>query len=141
MKWKDIRWGAAFGGFLLAEVALFASAFAWVAIYSYLIHPGETPEFYQRYAQVASPWVSLVVGTPLFYFLCRWIGSQVPARALATAMTVFGLCVLADLALVSSMGAPSPRILGFMAASHLLKFLASYLGALSATRKEVVVRA
>jgi hypothetical protein len=53
MPGKDIRWGAAFGGMLLAEVGQIAATFAWVALYSYLIHPGETPDFYRRYAQVA----------------------------------------------------------------------------------------
>ena len=141
MSWKDIRWGAALGGLLVAEIALVASAFAWVFVYSYLVNPGETPAFYQRYAQVASPWVSLVAGTPIVYLICRWIGSQAPARAWPTAMALFALFVVVDLALVLSAGAPSPRILGFVGASHLLKFLACHLGGRSAARQEVAVPA
>ena len=75
MRRRDIRWGAALGGMLLAEVAQIAAAFAWVALYSYLIHPGETPAFYQRYAELAGPWVSVLAGTPIFYLVCRWIGA------------------------------------------------------------------
>src|SRR5688500_15164831 len=60
MRMRDIRWGAAIGGMLVAEVAQIAAAFAWVALYSYLVHPGETPAFYQRYAEVAGPWVSVL---------------------------------------------------------------------------------
>jgi uncharacterized protein YhhL (DUF1145 family) len=120
---------------LVAEVAQIAAAFAWVALYSYLVHPGETPAFYQRYAQVASLWVSLLAGTPIFYLICRWIGSKVPSRAWPTAMALFGLFVLVDLALVLSMGTPSPRVLGFVAASYLLKLLACHLGGRSAARK------
>lgn len=126
---------------LIAEVALFASAFAWIFVYSQLVNPGETPAFYQRYAQVASPWVSLVAGTPIFYLVCRWIGSQAPARSWPTAMALFALFVLVDLALVFSAGVPSPRLLGFVAASHLLKLLACHLGGRSAARKEVAVPA
>jgi hypothetical protein len=80
MRWKDIRWGAALGGMLVAEVAQIAAAFVWVVLYSYLVHPGETPAFYQSYAQVSGPWVSLLAGTPIFYLTCRWIGSRVPVN-------------------------------------------------------------
>ena len=138
MRMRDIRWGAALGGMLVAEVAQIAATFAWVALYSYLVHPGETPAFYQRYAQVAGPWVSLLAGTPIFFLVCRWIGSRVPSRAWPTAMALFGLFVLVDLALMLSARTPSPRILGFMAASYLLKLLACHLGGRSAARREVV---
>ena len=120
---------------LVAEVSLIAAAFAWVFLYSYLVHPGETPAFYQRYAQVASPWVSLVAGTPIFYLICRWIGSRAPARAWPTAMALFGLFALVDLAIVFSAGIPPPRILWFVAASWVLKLLACHFGSLSAARK------
>ena len=44
--------------------------------------------------QAAGPWVSLLAGTPIFYLVCRWIGSRVPSRAWPTAMALFGLFVL-----------------------------------------------
>jgi hypothetical protein len=137
MRMKDIRWGAALGGMLLAEVAQIAAAFAWVAFYSYVVHPGETPDFYQRYAQVAGPWVSVLAGTPIFYLICRWIGSQNPARAWPTAMALFGLFVLLDGALMFSAGAPSPRMVGVMVASYLLKLVACHLGGRRAAGNEV----
>lgn len=137
MKMRDIRWGAALGGMLLAEVAQIAAAFAWVALYSYLVHPGETPAFYRRYAEGAGPWVSMLAGTPIFYLVCRWIGSRDPARAWPTALTLFGFFVLLDLALVLSVGAPSPRLVGFLAASYLLKLLACHLAGRRAARNEV----
>lgn len=141
MRMRDIRWGAALGGMLLAQVAQIAATFAWVAFYSYLVHPGETPAFYERHAQVAGPWVSLVAGTPIFYLVCRWIGSAVPSRAWPTAMALFALFVVVDVALMLSAGPPFLRILGFMAVSYLLKLVACHLGARSATRREVAVPA
>ena len=117
MRMRDIRWGAALGGMLLAEVGQIAVTFAWVAFYSYLVHPGEAPAFYQRYAQVAGPWVSVLAGTPIFYLICRWIGSRNPARAWPTAMALFGFFVLLDLPLMFVAGAPSPGLAGFVAAS------------------------
>lgn len=55
MRMNDIRWGAALGGMLVAEVVLVAAAFGWVAIYSLLLHRGESPAFYEQYAMRASP--------------------------------------------------------------------------------------
>jgi len=141
MRWKDIRWGAALGGMLVAEVAQIAAAFVWVALYSYLVHPGETPAFYQSYARVSGPWVSLLAGTPIFYLTCRWIGSRVPARAWPTAMALFGLFVVLDLPLVFAAGTPSPRTFGFVAASYLLKLLACHLGGRSAAQGDVAEQA
>ena len=137
MRMKDIRWGAAFGGMLVAEVAQIAAAFVWVALYSYLIHPGETPDFYQRYAEASGPWVSIVAGTPIFYLVCRWIGSRDPARAWPTAMALFGLFAVLDFALVLATGAPLLPIAGFLAASYLLKLLACHLAGRRASRNEV----
>ena len=137
MRMRDIRWGAALGGMLLAEVAQIAAAFAWVALYSYLVHPGETAAYYQRYAEASGPWVSIVAGTPIFYLVCRWIGSRDPARAWPTAMALFGLFVLLDLPLALLAGAPSPQLVGFLAASYLLKLLACHLAGRRAARSEV----
>jgi hypothetical protein len=135
MRWKDIRWRAALGGMVVAEVAQIAAAFAWVALYSYLVHPGETQAFYQRHAEASGPWVSLLAGTPIFYLVCRWIGSRAPFRAWATAMALFGLFVVVDFALMLPWWPLSPRLVGFTAASFLLKLVACHLGGRSAARR------
>jgi hypothetical protein len=140
MRWKDIRWGAALGGMVIAELGQIIATFAWLAFYSYLIHPGETPAFYQHYAEETGPWVSIVAGTPIFYLVCRWIGSRVPSRAWPTAMALFSLFVIVDFGMMLSVTF-SPRMLAFVAASYLLKFAACHLGGRSAARSEVAVPA
>lgn len=137
MKLKDIRWGAALGGALAAVVVLVAAAFAWVAIYSLLLHPGESRAFYQQYAMSASPWVSLVMGFPVFYLVCRWIGSRSPSRAWPTAMGLFAIYLLLDLPL-TLLGGDNPTITPlFLAVNFLLKFLACHFGGRSAAGMEV----
>ena len=132
MKLKEIRWGVALAGALAAVVVLIAAAFAWVAIYSYLLHPGESPAFYQQYAMSASPWVSLVMGFPVFYLVCRWIGSRSPSRAWPTAMGLFGIYLLIDLPL-TLLGGDNPTVTPlFLAVNFLLKFLACHFGGRSA---------
>jgi len=128
MNLKEIRWGAAFGGALAAVVVLVVAAFAWVAIYSYLLHPGESPAFYEQYAVRASPWVSLVLGFPVFYLVCRWIGSRSPARSWPTAMGLFGIYLLVDLPL-ALLGGDNPTVTPlYLTVNFLLKFLACHFG-------------
>jgi hypothetical protein len=86
---------------------------------------------------VAGPWVSVLAGTPIFYLICRWIGSQNPARAWPTAMALFGFFLLLDGALMFSAGVPSPRLAGFMAAGYLLKLVACHLAGRRAALHEV----
>lgn len=99
---STVAWKKALGGVLAAEVLLVAAAFVWVAIYSHLIAPGQEVGAYRQYAQVASPWVSVILGVPLFYFLGRWLSSRRAAALL------FGLYVAVDLALLAGFATPGP---------------------------------
>jgi len=121
MKLSAIRWGAAVAGALVAEIAMIAAAFAWVAIYSYLVHPGESPAFYQRYAEAASPWVALLAGVPIFYLVCRRIGGR------ATALAVFAIYFCFDAPIVIFASNP-PLPAWFVALNYLCKCSACYLG-------------
>ncbi len=96
MRLAQIRWRIAVAGALGLEVTLVACAFGWVAIYSYLIHPGEPAEFYQRYALGASPWVSVIAGIPIFFLACRWIRTRLANNAMATAVGLFGVYLLLE---------------------------------------------
>jgi hypothetical protein len=136
MKLGQIRWGMALGGAFAAEFVLVAAAFAWVTIYSYFLHPGESLVFYQQYALLSSPWVSMVMGMPVFYLVCRWIGSRLPSRAWPTAVGLFGIYLLIDVPFV--LFGHNPTIaLWFPAIGYLVKFLACHFGGKSAARNEV----
>lgn len=63
----------------LAAMALnVAYAFAWVAIYSYLIAPEQSEAAYEAYAQRATPWTAIIAGAPILFgagwLLARWHG-------------------------------------------------------------------
>jgi hypothetical protein len=93
-----INWGRAFGGALIAEIATIAAAFGWVAIYSYVIDPGQPVATYQAHAQASGPWVSLFAGAPIFYAASRWI-----ARSQPTALALFAIFFVIDGALLVGM--------------------------------------
>ena len=93
-----INWGRASGGALIAEIAQIAVAFGWVAIYSYVIDPGQPMATYQAHAQASGPWVSILAGAPIFYATSRWI-----ARSRPTALALFAIFVVIDGALLVGM--------------------------------------
>jgi len=55
-----------------------ACAFLWVAIYSYLIAPGQSEAAYEAYAMRATPWSAIIAGMPILFgagwLLARWHG-------------------------------------------------------------------
>ena len=93
-----IHWGRAGAGALIAEIAQIAAAFGWVAIYSYLINPGQPIATYQAHAQASGPWVSILAGAPIFYAASRWI-----ARSQPTALALFAIFFVIDGALLVGM--------------------------------------
>ena len=109
------------------EIALIASAVAWVAVYSYLINPGHDSTYYQNYAQFSSPIVSVTVGIPLMFFACRWAGRKAGTRAVAMALCVWLIMVTIDLLLVL-VGGITAYVGVMMAISHTTKLLAAYFG-------------
>jgi hypothetical protein len=131
---QSIRWGAAVGGAILAEVAQVIAAVLWVAIYSYVLNPGQSMDVYEQHAQASGPWVSIIIGFPIFYFASRWI-----ARSLPTALALFGVFLTLDLILILLMGGQSASaILWLMIVlSFATKLLACYLGGLHGSRSSV----
>jgi hypothetical protein len=116
------------------EVALVLSAVAWVAIYSYLVHPGEQLAYYQDYAQFASPIVSIVLGIPFWFFGCRWVGRKAGTRAVAMCLWAWFIFFLIDIVL-GFLGEPKAYGWAMMAISAATKMLAAYLGGKAALRR------
>ncbi len=119
-----IRWGRACVGALVAEVGQIAAAFAWVAVYSYLINPGQPMAAYEAHAQASGPWVSIFAGAPIFYAASRWI-----AKTRTTALALFGIFLVIDggllVAMTESWTTASMVLIGL---SYLTKFFACALG-------------
>ena len=121
------------------EIALVFSAFAWVAIYSYLINPGHDLPYYQQHAEFASPIVSVAVGIPYFFLACRWVGRKAGTRAVAMCLLVWFIIFIIDVLLVL-VGGPNAFILAVGAISHVTKMLAAYFGGRAALRDTLRLR-
>jgi len=130
-----IPWGWVVATALGLEVAAIISAFAWVAIYSYLIHPGEASVYYESYARVASPIVSVVVGMPYWFFGCRWVGRKAGTRAMAMCLWAWLLLFVIDIPL-NFLAEPKAYDWAMVALSHTMTLLGAYLGGRAALKVE-----
>jgi len=109
----------------------------YMVAYSYVINPGHEAAYYQAHAQVSAPYSSIVVGMPLMFLACRWIGRKFAARFVITAaLLVWLVYFLVDLTVVLFAAEPSSRLLLLFIISFVTKFAAAYLGGLAA-RKQV----
>jgi len=133
------HWPRVVGAILLAQVMLIAGAVAWVAIYSYLIAPGQPIAAYQAHAQVSGPWVSLVLGIPVFFGLARWLARHRPAAARASAIALGGGYLVVDLAILLA-AAQSEIPWGMVAANYVVKLTAAWVGATSTTQRSDAAR-
>ncbi len=131
MRWQEVRWGGAVSGAVIAEVAQVAATFVWVAVYSYVINPGQPVAAYEAHAQRAGPLVSVLAGFPIFYAASRWIAKSVP-----TSLALFGVFVAMDGALLALMPTPiTARLFGAIALSYVTKYVACVLGGRHATAR------
>ena len=121
------------------EIALVLSAFAWVAIYSYLINPGHDLPYYQKHAESASPLVSVAVGIPYFFFACRRVGRKAGTRAVATSLWIWFILFIIDVLLIL-VGGPNAYNGVMLALSHVTKLLAAYFGGKAALRDALRLR-
>jgi len=129
-----IPWGWVIGTAIGLEVALVISAFAWVAIYSWLIHPGEAGSYYENYAQFASPVISVVLGIPYWFFACRWVGRKAGTRAVAMCVWAWIILFLIDFPL-NFLAEQSAYYWMTVAISLSTKLLAAYLGGRAALKR------
>ena len=132
-KGDHISWGWVAVTAVGLEVAVTLSAFVWVGIYGYLIHPGEEFSYYQDHAQFASPIVSIVVGIPVWFFACRWVGRKAGTRAVAMCLSAWLIVPVIDIPL-SLLAQATASNWAMVAISDSTKLLAAYLGARAALK-------
>ena len=128
-----IPWGWVVVTAVGLEIAMVISAVVWIVIYSYLVHPGEDHTYYENYAKVASPVVSVVLGIPFWFFACRWVTRKAGTRAVQMALWAWFILFVIDVPLIFFY---EPRLYDWMivAIAHSTKLLAAYLGGRAALK-------
>jgi len=109
----------------------------YMVAYYHLINPGQETAHYQAHSRLSAPYSGIVVGMPLMFLVCRWIGKKfAPRFSVTAALLVWLVYFLIDIAVHVFAGEFSRLALLFVI-SFVTKFAAAYLGGLTA-RKQVV---
>jgi hypothetical protein len=111
----------------------------YMVAYYHLINPGQDTAHYHAHAELSRPYLSIFVGMPLMFLVCRWIGKKFPARFIVTAaLLVWSVYFLIDIT-VLVFAAEFSRLALLFVISFVTKFAAAYIGGLAA--RKLVVRA
>jgi hypothetical protein len=132
-KGHHIPWGWVAITAVGLEVAVTLAALIWVGIYSYLIHPGQQLPHYENYARFASPIVSVVVGIPVWFFACRWVGRKAGTCAVTMCLSAWLIVPVIDIPL-SLPGQAKAYDWAMVAISDSTKLIAAYLGGKAALK-------
>ncbi len=133
------NWPRVLAAIVIAQVTLIAGAVGWVALYSHLIEPGQPIAAYQAHAQASGPWVSLILGVPVFFALGRWLARHRPNAVRESAIALGVGYVVIDLTILLAL-APSAIPWGMVAANYTAKLIATWLGATIATERTDTAR-
>ena len=114
---------------LMTMITLIIISFLEVAIYSYLINPGQAVSVYEAHAEVSAPYISGIFGLIIFFLVARyWTkkGFQNVPKLIVLYPVIYVLLDIGVL-LLAGMTTWSDFILTFFIANT-AKFLGCYLG-------------
>ena len=135
---KKNRWVWIIPTTLAVMISNVAIHILYMVAYSYVINPGQDAAHYHAHAQVSAPYSSIVVGMPLMFLACRWIGRKfAPRFAITAALLVWLVYFLIDITVVMFVGGLSKRDWVFIILSVVTKLAAAYLGGLAARERVV----
>lgn len=130
------RWVLIIPAAIAVLVANVAIHILYMVAYSYLINPGQDEAHYQAHAKLSAPYSSIVIGMPVMFLVCRWIGRRFASRfSVTAALLVWLLYFLIDITVLVLAGELGRLALHFVI-SFVTKLAAAYLGGLAA-RKQV----
>jgi len=109
----------------------------YMVAYSYLINPGQDAAHYQAHANLSAPYSSILIGMPLMFLVCRWVGRRFAARLSVTAaLLVWLVYFLIDISVLVFAGELS-RVAVLFVISFVTKLAAAYLGGLAARKQAI----
>lgn len=113
---------------LLTMITLVIISFLEVAVYSYLINPGQDASAYDAHAQVTAPYISGIFGFIVFFLIARY-WTKKGFENVAKLVILFPLTyILMDTALITLAGVDWSDFLLIFILANTSKFLGSYLG-------------
>ncbi len=113
---------------ILTMIVLVILSFLEVAVYSYLINPGQEQSVYEAHANTSAPYISGIFGFIVFFFVVRYWKKKEYSNVFKLAMLFPLIYVLLDIIIISAFGVKWSDFILIFALANTAKFLGSYLG-------------
>lgn len=113
---------------ILTMITLVIISFLEVAVYSYLINPGQLESVYEAHANSSAPYISGIFGFIIFFLVTRYWRKKEYPNVLKLAILFPIIYVLLDIAIITAAGVKWSDFILIFAIANTAKFLGSYLG-------------
>jgi len=123
---KLILWGA-----IIIHIILISLSFLEVAIYSMVIKPGKGESFYMEHAQITAPYISIIFGIPLFYFVAKFLSKNKRTIRKKIGVWLALIYIITDLVILFFSNVNWGEMYFVFIISYATKFVSSYIGAIS----------
>lgn len=113
---------------IMTMIILVIISFLEVAVYSYLINPGQEQSVYEAHANISAPYVSGIFGFIVFFLVTRHWKKKKYTNVFKLAILFPLIYVLLDIIIITAAGVKWSDFILIFAFANTAKFLGSYLG-------------
>lgn len=113
---------------VLTMLTLVILSFLEVALYSYLIHPGQEEAIYEAHANDSAPYISSIAGLIIFFFVARFWKKKGYENAFKLALLFPLTYIVLDVILLTAFGINWEDFILVFLISNGAKLLGSFIG-------------
>jgi hypothetical protein len=113
---------------ILAMITLVIISIIEVAVYSYVVNPGQDMSVYDAHAEFSAPYISGIFGFVVFFLVARYWQKKKYENALKLTLLFPATYVLLDIIIITSAGVQWSDFILIFILANTAKFLGSYLG-------------
>ena len=113
---------------ILTMITLVIISFVEVAVYSYLINPGQEQSVYEAHANSSAPYISGIFGFIVFFLIARYWKKKEYQNVLKLVILFPLIYVLLDIIIITAAGVKWSDFILIFAIANAAKFLGSFLG-------------
>lgn len=111
---------------ILTMIVLIIISVIEVAIYSYLINPGQAVEVYDQHAMVSAPWISCLFGFLVFFLVVRYWCLKRYEDLSRLALLFPMVYIILDMVIITASGANWGEFYKIFLVANSAKLLGSY---------------
>jgi hypothetical protein len=113
---------------MLTMITLIVISFIEVAVYSYLINPGQEQSVYEAHANSSAPYISGIFGFIVFFLVARYWKKKEYTNVFKLAILFPLIYVLLDIIILTAAGVKWSDFILIFVVANTAKFLGSYSG-------------